>query len=145
MVNKKGFVCVVVLAICTLSCQAIIAVQATPTPAAELAPIPTDTQAPTATRLSEPTNAVAQVTPSVEIDHTPVIQSVELRSETSAGKMTVYQDIFYKDTNADVYFADYEIKSATTGNLSIKDGEVEDSSARTAERRKIHRGLELRE
>ena len=124
MSNKKGFVCMVVLAIFTLSCQAIMAVQATPTPAAELAPIPTDTQAPTATRLSEPTTAVAQVSPSAEIDHTPVIKSVGLRPETSGGKMTVYQEIFFKDTNADVYYADYELISATTGNLSIKDGEV---------------------
>ena len=124
MSTKKVVVCIAILALCTLSCQAILAVQATLTPTVELAPIPTDTSALTATRVSKTATSITLVTPPPASFHTPVIKSVGLRPETSGGKMTVFQDIFFKDTNADVYYVDYELKSATTGDLSIKDGEV---------------------
>jgi hypothetical protein len=124
MFTRKFFVCIVVLALCTLSCQGVSVVKATLIPTAELASIPTDTPAPTATRPSEIPTAVPQDRSTSADDHTPVISSVDLRSETSGGKMTVYQDIFFKDANADVYFVDYELISATAANLSITDGAV---------------------
>ena len=124
MFTRKFFVRIVVLALCTLSCQAVSVVEATLIPTTELASIPTDTPAPTATKPSEIATALPQDRSPSADDHTPVISSVDLRSEKSGGKMTIYQDILFKDTHADVYFVDYELKSATTGNLRVKDGAV---------------------
>jgi hypothetical protein len=88
---------------------------------------PTDTPVPpTSTATPEPT---VTFTPSATPDPIPVLERVELRYVTSAGKTTVYQDIYFHDGNGDVNYVTYEVKYVTPGySVNVKNGPVNVSS-----------------
>ncbi len=55
----------------------------------------------------------------------PVIQSVELRSDTSSGDQVIYQDIHFTDSDGDVNRWDFEIVSTTNPDVSVEGGELD--------------------
>jgi len=57
-----------------------------------------------------------------------MIESVNLRSEISAGSLTVLQDITFRDPQGDAYKLHYEIVSATTSDLQVEDGMIDISA-----------------
>lgn len=88
----------------------VIPPTATPLPPTDTPVPPTSTS--TATVTPEPTSAF---TPTATPDPIPVIERVELRYASSAGKTIVYQDIYFHDGDGDVNKVTYEIKYITPG------------------------------
>jgi len=80
----------------------------------------------TSTQTYTPTpQPIATLTPEIQVSVAPVIESVNLRSETSAGSLTVLQDISFHDPQGDAYKVHYEIVSATVTDLQVDDGMID--------------------
>ena len=75
--------------------------------------------------LSTPT-ADATQTPLLAAENgIPIIQSVNLRKDTSSGELKIYQDISFTDNEGDVTRVDYKIISSTVSGLQVEGGTVE--------------------
>jgi len=58
----------------------------------------------------------------------PTVQSVQLRRDTSSGKLVIYQDIHFIDSDGDVTRVDYKIVSTTNPDVQVEGGELNISS-----------------
>ena len=114
------FILVLFLQACQNTPETLVAGSSTVEPTSKATELATPTALPpteTATMPPEPTLTV-------EAKHIPVITSVNLRSKTSQGEMTVYQDIKFTDSEGDVHHVDYEVMSSSVENVSVKGGKI---------------------
>jgi hypothetical protein len=58
----------------------------------------------------------------------PVIESVNLREDSSSGGLGIFQDITFRDPDGDAYKVHYELVRATIADLQVADGTIDSSS-----------------
>jgi hypothetical protein len=78
-----------------------------------------------ASALSSPTADATQTPSFATKNGIPIIQSVNLRKDTSSGELKIYQDISFTDNEGDVTHVDYKIISATVSGLQVEGGTID--------------------
>jgi len=96
---RKVFAWIIVLVLASVACKAISIATSTTEPTASPVPPPTDTAVVVEPTPTQPPSPAESPTPGK--GSPPVIQSVDLRQETSGNEMTVYQDISFQDADGD--------------------------------------------
>jgi len=120
---RKVFAWIIVLVLMSVACKAISIATSTTEPTASPVPPPTDTAVVFESTPTQPPPPAESPTPGK--GSPPVIQSVDLRQETSGNEMTVYQDISFQDADGDANYLDYELVSATTEGIVIEDSPID--------------------
>lgn len=88
-------------------------------------PTPKPTVTPTHTPTLQPS---ATPTPKVQSGTAPILESVNLRYDTSSGSLVVFQDITFHDPDGDSYWVDCELVHTTAAGVEVRGGAIEISS-----------------
>jgi hypothetical protein len=79
---------------------------------------------PTSTIITPIPASTAEPSPSTD-QGIPVVQSVVLRRDTSTGALVIYQDIYFKDSDGDVFRVDYDVVSTSNPDVHIEGGTLD--------------------
>jgi hypothetical protein len=82
------------------------------------------TPEPAMTATSIPPSTTSLPPTGISGSNVPVIQSVQLREDTSSGKLVIYQDIYFYDEDGDANYIDYSLVSGPPDTYII-DGPIE--------------------
>lgn len=89
----------------------------------------TSTPQPTVTPTRTPTlQPSATPTPKVGTGTVPILESVNLRYDTSSGSLVIFQDVTFHDPDGDSYWVDYELVHTTAAGVEVRSGAIEISS-----------------
>lgn len=114
----NAFIAVLFLNSCQNAPERLVVASPTVEPTATATELPT----PTALPPTETATTPPKLTPTAKPEHIPTITSVTFSSKTNFGQMTVYQDIFFKDSKGDFYYVDYEVISSSSENVKVGGG-----------------------